>query len=657
MEALFQDVKAISFGKVATFKLPPDPGRWINEILKHFHEKYPWAGKYITSVDLKEKKPEEGYGLGWVEVSASTDGEASSVKIPILIKDNELYPMDVIIDRKQRFFPMTPKRLDEALFRPDLFERLVDSEDLKGKGSVGPFGFEDRYPPARQGYYGSGIFKQSSLLEAIKHTLIKDDLSKVAKIIAEDPELNKCALNNDAYYKCLEVLSNVEKTAKKASLNYEDEITPTVMQVVRMPRARYLLKTANPRAYCPTEKTLDRPTALAKLGDHIVTVADQLGRITFTTDSVLTKNAEEPSPENAADPGEYKVFTITGSPLTGIVFPSLVNTSGDEVPVRLFSAHGNGYSMQDEIAGEKVRGLTPKDIPSSPPKGFGVMFWQSNGKLKATEPLFITATGTDESTPVLEAHTAMGESARLIRAPVKDPTPADGGLMIPQAAQFHALSGKAIPLSGSADVAKNAGLRTRNRRVHISSHGHGRFSFRGGCGLDKLAKSETTNLDYDNALFLATAIGMSPEFAETKLAAAMRYSDGTNTSGLHTIVTIDEFEKKAENKLNRHKDSLASFMSSLRQDLVKEAVILEDQETIDKVLALNFLNPDNIKVFVEYLPSLEEAQQRLNRLLLGARLGLDEMDESALMNAISGLEKTIQGLKILLHTQPDEMPA
>lgn len=654
MEALFRDVKAISFGKVATFKLPPDPSQWITEILKYFHEKYPWAGKYITSVELKEKKPEEGYGLGWVEVASTSDGKSSSVKIPVMIKDNELYPMDVIIDRKGRHYTMTPKRLDEALFRPDLFEKLVEPEELKDQSHVAPFSFDDRYPTQRQGYFGSGFFKQS-LLNDIKETLIAEDIAGVAETLSKDDDLNKCALNNEAYYKCLEILYEAEKHTKTASVDYEDEIDPTVMQVVRLPRAQYLLKTANPRAYKPVKKILDRPTALAKLGEQIVGVVDRMGRMTVTSNTTLIKAAaEEEMPDVAAETGEYEVSTITGSPMKGIVFSTLVNPKGDEVPIRLFSGSGSGYAMQDEIMGRKTKGVVPKDIPSSPAKGFGVMFWQSGGKVKATEPVFVTGTGKDEATPVIDAHTAMGETVRLIPSPVKEATPSEGGLMIPAQAQFHALTGKSVPLAGTGeDVAKNASLKSRHRRVFIRSNGHGRFSFLGGCGIDKLSRDETTNIDFDDAIFLATSIGMSPEFAETKLAVAMRNPDGTTTSGLHTIVTVEEFEKQAEQKLLPHKDSLMSFMGSLRQNLVKEAVVLEDQDTIDKVLALNFINPDNIKVFVEYLPGLEEAQEKLNKLLLSSRIGLDELDEPALMNSIAGLEKTIQGLRILLHTQPD----
>jgi hypothetical protein len=668
MEPLFRDVKELSFGKIAVYKLPADPSQWITEIIKHFHEEYPWAGKYLTSVELKEKKPEEGYGLGWVEIASSTGEDVTRVKIPVIIKDNELMPMDVIIDKKGNYTPMTPRRLDESLFRPDLFEKLVDQEELKDQSEDSPFSFQDRYPPQRYGYYGSGFFtptsvsgygtyKTSSLIDTIKDTLLDDDIERLAKRLADDSELKKYALSNAAFMKHLNTLHELEKKGQRkvASINYESEIDPTVMQVVRLPKARYLLKTANPYAYHQIRKELDRPTALARLGEDIVKVADSRGSLTVTTNSCIVKNAEAEEMQSTGETATYQVSTIAGSPVTGIVFSSMVNFAGEDVPVRLFCSE-QGYAMQDEIVGKKVKGLSSKEIPAGPPKGFGVFFWDEDGKTKSTEPVFVASVGRDEGSVGIEVQTMMGDMQRIIPTPVKSAVPSGEGLMIPSHAKFYSIkSDTPLPLIGSnEEVEKISSLKGIDKKITIRSIGSGRYNFYGRCGIEKLSKKATLNLDYHDALFLATTIGMSPEFAETKLAQAVKHGN-TTVTGLHPITPIEEFEKKAEQKIKIARTPVTAYIDSLRQDLVKEAVIFEDEDTVDKVLALNFISPENIKTFVEYLPALEETMQKLNKLLIASRLGLEDLEETALTSTIEGLEKTIDGLKTLLHTTPGDV--
>jgi hypothetical protein len=660
MKPLFRDVKELSFGKTANYKLPVDNTQWITEILKRFHEDYPWAGKYLTSVNLKEENPEEGYGFGWIEITSSGGEGATTAKIPIVIKDNELYPMDMIVDAKGEYRPMSERRLDEALFTPKIFEKTVKEEDLKSQQEVGPFTLSEMYPPVRQGYMTGGATKQGSLLEAIRGTIYDEDLERVGAVLGDNETLKKLALSNKAFYSCLKVLHEAEKdghTHKTASVDYDKEISATVLQVVRLPGTTYLVKTANPHAFYPRRQELDRATALAKLGEDTVRKVDLGGCLTVTTNTSLVKDAQEDLPKASDSSGKYQVSTPTGAPLEGIVFPAITSMTGAPVPLRLFSG-GDTYAMQEEIVGKKSGDLKSDDVPTGPPRGFGVLFWDSDKGVEATEPIVVTGMQVTETGPVIEAHTMMGEKKRILPSPVEALTPSgESEVMVPAGAKFHPIKGdKPIPLADSSEmVAKSAALKSKDRRFTIQAINKNRFNFYGKCGLDKIARKHRSKLDYDDAVFLGTALGMSPEFAESKLAAAIQWDEVTIT-GLYPLIPIEEYEKKAEAKLAQHKDALQSYMGSLKQDLIKEAVIFEDEDTVDNVLGLNFVNPDNIKVFVEYLPQLQETQQKLIKLLVSTRLGLKELDENALRNAIEGLENTINGLKLLLHTVSEATP-
>ena len=72
---------------------------------------------------------------------------------------------------------------------------------------------------------------------------------------------------------------------------------------------------------------------------------------------------------------------------------------------------------------------------------------------------------------------------------------------------------------------------------------------------------------------------------------------------------------------------------------------------VDTVLWLGFINPENIGVFISYLPALDEAQKKMCELLLASRLGLRDVPTMALEKAIKATENSIEGLKVLAFQQ------
>ena len=85
--------------------------------------------------------------------------------------------------------------------------------------------------------------------------------------------------------------------------------------------------------------------------------------------------------------------------------------------------------------------------------------------------------------------------------------------------------------------------------------------------------------------------------------------------------------------------------------MVKHASELRDPNIADKLLALNFLNPRNVSMFIGYLPTLEEATSNLANLLVAARLGESSINEGACIEALRSLEDVVTGLKMLAMTR------
>jgi hypothetical protein len=95
------------------------------------------------------------------------------------------------------------------------------------------------------------------------------------------------------------------------------------------------------------------------------------------------------------------------------------------------------------------------------------------------------------------------------------------------------------------------------------------------------------------------------------------------------------------------KPILKEYAQSIRQNLIKEAAVIDDPEVVDNVLATNFINEDNINDFVNNIDKLEKVNSKLAELLVAARMGLKDVDEMAIKKAIEGLNKTISGLNKL----------
>jgi hypothetical protein len=89
--------------------------------------------------------------------------------------------------------------------------------------------------------------------------------------------------------------------------------------------------------------------------------------------------------------------------------------------------------------------------------------------------------------------------------------------------------------------------------------------------------------------------------------------------------------------------------------LAKEAALLSDALTADKILGLGFLNAENVSAFVDMLPSLEAASSKLAEMLIAVRLGLQDIPEVALERMLAALEDVIRGLRSLQEKEITHM--
>ena len=89
-----------------------------------------------------------------------------------------------------------------------------------------------------------------------------------------------------------------------------------------------------------------------------------------------------------------------------------------------------------------------------------------------------------------------------------------------------------------------------------------------------------------------------------------------------------------------------SFMPEV--DFVKLAAALRNQnDTVDTVLSLGFVSPENIQAYLDNTGLLEDCIGKLAEMLIGVRIGLPDVKEGAVLSAMRNMDKVLSGLKEL----------
>lgn len=290
------------------------------------------------------------------------------------------------------------------------------------------------------------------------------------------------------------------------------------------------------------------------------------------------------------------------------------------------------------------------------PQGDGIFVYHPQGGAKpfCTQPITIKSSGMDPSGAAsYMAEDVFGATMQLVLTPglmAFEPLDEDNStIAIPDDMQWVPLQGQAVHLDKGDAPDAAADAKSLGGEVAVKSTGPGEVSM-DGMPLAKVARDQRWFLKTAEAVFLLSAMGLTQEEAlATIKEAESRKSGVVKLAGLNTITPLSVVHEEATKKASALlKQFDYSFWS---RDLVKEAAALEDSETADKVLAMNFINPENIGIFASYLPELDATSAKLAEMLLASRLGMNQVPEGAAERAMKNLEEVIQGLRALQQKQ------
>lgn len=295
-----------------------------------------------------------------------------------------------------------------------------------------------------------------------------------------------------------------------------------------------------------------------------------------------------------------------------------------------------------DVSGRRLAGMdkfAQLDYSASTPRGAGffVKFAAKGGV--ACGPFRVEHYNDDCAT----ARTASGEIVTLTKsAEVRRPCPVDGGIVFPSDWAW-------LPAAAPFAIAKTAaavGMRKRGsvdgavRRAGPRLVVRGLDGFRGdGDVAEKVAAELKSRFDADSVDALLRDL---PDAAEAEFA-----------------VECAPVVKRAA-KAVAARDLLieATYVRPCREfsfpfggSDVKIAAVTDDDaaRTVDALLGLNFLNPENLYRFAEKVDLLAEARTAVAKLLLASRLGLG-VDSRPLRTAMFALDAVERDLRELQNS-------
>jgi len=642
-------------------RLSENADTWPEELMQELNKQHPYMGDYDTSPVMVEVDGDRGYGLGYFEVQNKTarnalgpGGEAlksmegvQGIRVPIVIKESTLKPLDVFFAPDKTAQPLSEERLRAALYRPQMFDTTAHKPP--GVSLV-----DQLYPPSS----GSRVMGVGSVIEhpniktssrkpklimpSLAHTISRSDIEAVKGEMNKEANLLPALLNNENTLPFVELLSKVEPTtAEDVAKVASRSIKADTIQVRRAGEV-YIIKRANSQMFAPSETEADRFTTEEQVGQDMVTAADQLGAVTVSTNPAVRETAEDERIESVKRFGYYRVKTSDGKELVGWVFPTVLDYDGTSLPMMIFT-NGAVGSIQPEIVGSFAGQHT--NIIRGKPEGHGFFYRVTdNGSVVAFIPSECKGAFRDESGMGYVVESLGGDFVGRVR-----PVPGfegiqeigEGEVAIPGDVRWAPLE-EGVDLMDDPEVfAKTAELKHHRNTVRIISDGSV-WSFQGP-PLRKLAADQTSSLNAADAHFLAVTLGMESSFAAGELIKAARKGEAF-VRGCREINTPRE--KMAEAMTEAQK--LMKLVPK-KHLLWKEAASLQDVTTVDKVLSIGFINPENIQMFVEFIPDFEETIQNLAQLLMATRMGMPDLPETAIKNSMERLDEVLGGLKKLVY--------
>lgn len=686
---LFLDRKrVVHFEKVAvTVKLPDDVTRWAPQVLSELHRQAPVMRNFHSEIVLDRTEPNKGAGFGYIIARPKTpdpmlDVESADIKIPIFIKNWMLSPLDIFFDSATgRGYYLSEGRIREVLQQTGAAAGIVGKDDPLSDDirtmltppweNVGQF-----YRGVNTQVSQSAQTKTSSLLRQLGGTVLPEQLSKLASWVQSDEGKVSLWGRMDlvpVFRRALTIDPSEFHQDKVASSN-----GARVVQYRWSGGPMVQVKIAQPDGFAPQQGQVPAEQAAANMDPNMQAELAQNGQATAAPEVVAPETLEGDDFQIVSSFGVHRVITVNAEQIMGWVFPFILSYKMEKVPMQLFT-DGTNFATQEQIAGVMIS--TNANLPNEQPQGRGFFYIIRNGKAFAFAPLdlqgeqqqpdgsvMFMGTTILGNNPIqimkvdgMKAAAEMGEGQFAVPGDVRwctfrqqtnplitDPMQASqraGAFVLAKAQQQQQMEmqqQQAQQQQGGRQ--KKASYIPITATVRMTQEGSLTL---GGAAFDKLAHKYTHFLDYADAEWMLALAGVDPQYTREKVATLLTKAGGFMEVPCLRAVTPPQ-------TISRPKTAaLDSYAARFNHFMAKHAAEINDPNLADTLLALNFLNPRNISMFISYLPQFEETTSNLANLLVAARLGASEINEAACAESLRNIEDVIMGLRKLVMSREE----
>lgn len=665
-----------SMPNTQTTKMPENADKWPEMFTTLVREFHPDAAKLPITVEFKKRDDESGTAIGAVNVS-SVDGK-KLIHIPFIVKKFQLHPLDVWMESKtQAVHPLSKDTFKEVFFSQSMDDGLdVRPGDAVGQYFNDPSLWTTNYPPLQGRYsYASAGYP---ILDQISDTLGAEDLKAFCDALEASP-MSVAQFKKHGHIELISKLAAKAKVVKAVpnSNNFVASamslIPVTAMSVKKEGPDKYSILSATEGVYDIAGSV---PLSREETGKAVSKITSDVENVMHDVDKEGEKLLTHKQPKNgvwlhddfadkAEDAKEFAAYAVknkAGMEIVGVVVPKVVDFAGNKKPLKLFLSAGH-CSAQADIAGIKLPNsdvaqklLKPRDLHVGQSGSF---VYIDDGKAIATIPVTISAVeGSMHSTHgpfsvvdmngnKFKVSRGYGEYFELRqdgvmpdKAPNRKFLDAHGMIevrpkeyIIPQKMMWVPMEGHTDIVSTPSEWLQKTAFDRMSADPAVIRWTGVVYECQGGC-LEKRAYSE-------RELRLALA---AQGATIDKLAMIIKKAKAIGRAKVHGRTNLkhrSDLEKEAATAYQ----TLQKLASGLKATLVKQAAEIEDSSTVDTLLALNFLNPENMAKFVSFLPVLVKAADHLAELAVACRLGLSSVNESSVVSSMHKLQDIINGLK------------
>lgn len=636
----------------ALISLGNDVNAWPEEIIQKLKERVPQAQSMATMVKFMKKEEESGAATGSIIITAPE----TTVVVPIIIKDFKMCPLDVMI-AKGKILPLTQDYFNEATSKNQVFDRIEEYPSYSGLGR-----FEEAnlwnamYPPSlgRYAYASAGYPLLDSLSDNISGNELKEWIKNNPEYLA--------GFHKHGHMELIKKVANLQPVNMNEFSQGAHNLVPQSIRVLRHDGPnKYTLLSSSDKVFSPALDGMCRSAAVdfcSKISadaDDDVNDVDMNGEKILSLpepeDKVFLARTDKEVPERATEYDSYVVAKKNGVFVEGVVIPKVIGFNQKPTNLKIFIGKTMS-SVQPEIWGKRLKNSRFNPECTAPAVGqTGTFLYQPDkSHALATIPVTIKSITNDMGALKIQAMGLMGAPYKLKINPtmgLKRIALLEGEYLLPKEMKWVVMEGFGeISNSAESYAIKTAAQKLTDRPVKIGYNGYERFSMRGVDKYASVAGFDKTDMGSAEVKFLLACLGAGMD----KIGSALKLAKMRGIAEVHGLRFIPTKGEKIASYRPRAL-SLVKSAAAIKRNLFKEASYVDNAQTVDALLSLNFVSPDNISKFIGKIPHFKATISNLAGALLGSRLGIKEIPEEACSVAMARLVEVVDGLERLRSSQ------